>query len=182
VLVALDDIPTRGLDVVLGPWAVAACAKGIEGTEAQCAGQLHVSRHDRHILVQGALTASALVQCDRCGEPLRLPLEAELTCLYSPLDAVPERGEEEDEGGLPLPEGVPVEACELAEYDGVRLDLAEVVRETCVVERPARVRCVDILGPEADAACIARWQQLSHQTPADEVDPRLAALSNFRPK
>lgn len=179
--VALDDIPTRGLDVVIGPWAVRACASGLEGEDAQCEGHLRVTRHDRHILVEGEVSGSAVVRCDRCTAPQRFALSAPIVCLYSPIDAIPERNED-DEGDPQLPEGLPVSSCELAEYDGVRLDLAEVVRETFVVERPARLRCADILGDEADAACQARWNQISNQTPMAEVDPRLAALSNFRPK
>lgn len=181
MLVALDDIPTRGLDVVLGPWAARACALGLEGEDARCEGRLHVSRHDRHILVQGEVRGSAVVRCDRCTAPQRFELAAELTCLYSPIDAIPERTEEEA-ADLGVPEGLPVSSCELAEYDGVRLDLAEVVRETFVVERPARLLCADMIGPAADPACQARWNQLSNQTLMDEVDPRLAVLSNFRPK
>lgn len=179
MIVALEDIPNQGLDVPLGPWARSACAEGLEGSDAEVAGRLRVSRHEVHILVRGPIHGEAVVRCDRCGAEVRFGIDVELVCLYSPIDAVPVREEEEEEP--PLPEGLPVSACELGEYDGARLDLAEVVRETCVVERPARILCGEVFGPEADAACRTRWVESTRSSPGDEVDPRLAVLSTFRP-
>lgn len=180
MIVRLDDIPKQGLDVVLGPWAVGACAAGLEGVAAACSGELQLSRHDRHILVRGSVRGEADVRCDRCGEGLRLVREVEVCCLYSPLDAIPERQEEDE--APPLPAGLPVTSCELGEYDGVQLHLGDVVRETFLLERPPRVLCADVLGPDADPLCLARWQRRAAIAPADEVDPRFAALKSFRPE
>lgn len=146
--VTLDAIPPHGLHVDLGAagvqaWALSAAAEGIEGEIRALSGRLRILRYGVHILVDGELTASGTVSCDRCRHPLPLSVSGQVNCLYSPIDTVPERSEEE-EGDYTAPVQLPVEVNDLGEYDGKALDLCNVVREFFAVERPPRLLCEDV--------------------------------------
>ena len=156
-VVPLESIPTHGLDTPVGDWARAAAAEAFEGEMVRLAGELSVTRVGRHVAVQGAIEGAARVACDRCGEPVELALGGPISCLYSPVDAVPVLDEDEDRAGPALPDGLPFAVTDVGEYDGVAIDLRDVVREYFAVERPARFRCSDA-DPSADEACTARWR------------------------
>lgn len=178
MIVALTDIPTRGLDVQVGPWAKAACAEGLDGEVKAFEGQLTITRHDCHVLVRGELHLVGEVPCDRCGAPLLVSLGGDLSVLYSPMEAVPETVE--DTEGLPTPPvqlDVPVE--DVGEYDGKALDLAFVVREWVTVERPVRLTCGEV--DEADdEACRERFRlRAGAGAAAPPVDPRFSKLLSF---
>lgn len=180
MILPLDSIPTRGVEVPLGPWALAGADEALSGTGSEVHGELSVKRHGVHLEVRGTIVATASVACDRCGAPLRLGVEAAVSCLYSPLSAIPQRaaGDDRDEPEPPVALDQPAE--ELGEYDGIALDLAQVVRETLVVERPRRVFCGD-LDPGADAACRGRWGDLAAAAPGASPDPRFAVLRGLHP-
>ncbi len=180
MIVALNDIPTRGLDVQVGSWAAAACAEAMAGEVKAYEGSLQVTRHGVHIGVRGELHLVGEVPCDRCGAACLLSLGGDLSVLYSPLAAIPETVE--DEEGPPRPPvdpGFPVE--DVGEYDGVALDLAHVVREWALVERPPRVLCGELDEAE-EPACRARFAALSGDArgPAP-VDPRFSKLLSLQP-
>jgi uncharacterized metal-binding protein YceD (DUF177 family) len=179
VILPIESIPTRGVEVPLGPWARAGADEALAGTDAEVHGTLSIRRHDVHLEVRGNVSAAAAVPCDRCGAPLRLRVDVEVSCLYSPLSAIPQRaaGDDRDEPDAPVWLDPPVD--ELGEYDGVALDLGQVVRETLVVERPSRVFCADV-DPGADAACQARWRDLAAALPVQTADPRFAVLRSFQ--
>jgi uncharacterized metal-binding protein YceD (DUF177 family) len=171
-LVPLEAVPSHGLDIVVdADWARKACAEGLGGTTQSVGGRLQLDRHDRDISLEGPLSGRADVPCDRCGAPVRLDVKVDLRCLYL----------------APRPESEPEPEAdyeELGDYDGVTFDVAEAVREAFVLERPARVLCADFAPAAeretADAACLARFRAASGSTPS--VDPRLAALQNFKPE
>lgn len=180
MIVALTDIPTRGLDVQVGSWAAAAFAEGLAGEVKAFEGALTVTRHDDvHIAVRGELHLVGEVPCDRCGEPLVVSLGGDLSVLYSPVSALPETDEDED--GLPRPPvdpGFPVE--DVGEYDGQALDLAHVVREWAIVERPARLQCADLDEAE-DEPCRARFRARAGASASLPVDPRFSTLLSLIP-
>lgn len=155
-VVRLDAIPPQGLVVQVGEWAVAASAEAMEGTIQALSGELKVVRSGPHLLTGGHVEATALVRCDRCAELLALTVSGRFSCLYSPVDALPEVDEHGDVN-LALPDSWTDGVQEVSEYDGEAIDLSHVVAEFLAVERPSRVRCAD-LDPAADAACAARWK------------------------
>jgi uncharacterized metal-binding protein YceD (DUF177 family) len=177
VVLTLADVPTHGSSVSLGAWARSAAAEGIGGEVRAFEGDFTITRHAEHLAVRGEIHLVGEVPCDRCRAPLLLSLGGEISVLYSPISAVPET--EEDQAGLPRPPiqlDEPVE--DFGEYDGVGLDLAEVVREWATVERPVRFLCAELDEAE-DEPCRARFRaqaQLSH-TP--NVDARFAVLSSL---
>jgi uncharacterized metal-binding protein YceD (DUF177 family) len=179
VIVSLADIPARGISVPLGAWAKAAAAEGLEGEVKAFEGEFLVTRHDVHIAVRGELHLVGEVACDRCGAPLLVSLGGDLSIVYSPVSTLPETVEDVD--GLPhAPVEVELPVEDVGEYDGQKLDLAEVVREWATVERPFRLTCGE-LDPAEDAACQARFRSLAGTTGAPVVDPRFAILSTLTP-
>lgn len=180
MIVPLDSIPTRGLVIHLADWARAGASEGLGGPVKDLAGELRIAREGRHIVVRGEIAGAAVVPCDRCGEPIPLMLSADVNCLYSPIDTVPERqaGDDADEPAPPLEVDPPVD--QYSEFDGVALDLSGVVLETFCVERPPRWRCEDVERAEA-AACQARWNEAAGTPDSASVDPRFSVLSQFKP-
>ncbi len=178
-VVTVESIPTQGLQAVVGEWARAAVAEGLSGTPSRLSGELSVRRVGRHIAVVGALRGAADTVCDRCGEPLEIAIEGGVSCLYSPVDAIPEVSEDEERSGPAIPDGIAVEVEDVGEYDGVSLDLRDVVREFFAVERPARFVCADVV-PDADAACSARWRERSGAPDPAAASP-FAALKVLKP-
>jgi uncharacterized metal-binding protein YceD (DUF177 family) len=177
VVLALADIPSHGSRVALGPWARAAAAEGIGGEVNAFEGEFLVTRHGEHLAVRGEIHLVGTVACDRCGGPLLLSLGGDMSVLYSPVSALPETVE--DEEGLPKPPielEFPVE--DLGEFDGERLDLAQVVHEWAAVERPVRLRCAD-LDAETDDACRARFRARARVSDIPATDPRFAVLSSL---
>ncbi len=163
--VALDAIPTPGLDVVVGSWADAAAATALGGSLAGVSGRVHVERVGVDIGVTGRVEAAADVPCDRCGQTVRLSVASDVSCLH----AAP-RGVDES-----IPESA---YAEVGEYDGVTLDLAHAVAESLLLERPARVLCADA-DLSQDEACLARWRSVAGG-PERAADPRLAVLRSLK--
>ncbi len=182
MIVALADIPHRGLDVALdhSAWARKAAGEGLGGEVKAFAGTFAITRHGKHAAVVGEMHAVGEVACDRCGAPLVVSLGGELSCLYSPLSALPERTS--DDEGLPRPPvSLDFEVEDVGEFDGENLDLAQVVREWFTVERPARLVCADV-DPDSDSSCRDRFRSLAGPVTAPPVDPRLAVLSKLNVK
>ncbi len=178
-VLSIDALPTQGLQVVVGDWARAAVAEGLAGEPTRVAGDLSIRRVGRHLAVVGALDGTAATVCDRCGEPVAITVSGQVSCLYSPVDALVEAGEDEERGGPVLPEGISIAVEDVGEYDGASLDLRDVVREFFAVERPARFVCADA-APEADAACRDRWRERSGAPDVSEASP-FAALKVLKP-
>lgn len=178
-VVRLDAIPPQGLVVPVGEWALAAAAEALEGTMQALSGELKLLRSGPHLLTGGQVEATALVRCDRCAELVPLTVAGRFSCLYSPVDALPEVDEHGDVK-LALPDAWTDGVGEVGEYDGEAIDLAHVVAEFLAVERPSRVRCAD-LDPAADAACAARWRAAAGLSgPAHPG--AFATLKNWKPR
>lgn len=178
-LVPLDSLPTSGMDVPVGPWAKPAVREAFGADDVS--GRLHLLRSGVHVVVTGELDLVAQVPCDRCTATVPLRLHPVIACVYSPISAVPERGEDDDATGPALPE-LPVAVEDASEYDGVTVDLASVVVESLEVERPARWRCADAYpdDPQADSACEARWRALAGASDEASLSP-FAALAGWKP-
>ena len=143
-------------------------------------GNLELSRHDAHVLVRGELHLVGEVACDRCRDPILVSLGGDVSIVYSPVNTLPETVE--DELGLPKsPVDVGFAVEDVGEFDGVALNLADVVREWATIERPTRLMCGD-MAEQADPACMARYQALSGTSAFPSGDLRFAILSAFKPK
>jgi uncharacterized protein len=86
----------------------------------------------QEIRVQGHLRGTVECACDRCLEPVSVPLDDEFDLLYRPAEADwesrPEAGLSDDES-------------EVGFYEGGGMDLAEVVREQVLLSLPMQRVC-----------------------------------------
>ncbi len=120
---------------------------------------------DSGILVQGHLTAQAVLPCVRCLEPVVVPLEVDIEEIYLPtvdiLTGQSVTPEDEDQA-------LWIDAHHV-------LDLREVLRQDVLVAAPVRVLCRD----DCRGLCPSCGQNLN-LGPCDcqsEPDPRWAALA-----
>jgi uncharacterized protein len=116
------------------------------------------------VLVQGHLSAELSVPCARCLSPVPLPVETDLTLLFTerPAIEVPGAGEgDDDDGGRET-------------FTGETIVLDDVVREHLLLEVPMQPHC-------ADPACLERWERAANG--AERAgDPRLAGLAALKGK
>ena len=128
-----------------------------------------VRRNGAQVGVEGTVQTIVRVECDRCIKPLDLPVNAEFSLEYLSKDAyeasqVAELTEQE---------------MDVSVFEGDTIDLDEIVREQILLFVPARTLCMEnckgiCLGCGADlnageCGCVIT-----------EVDPRWAALKNFK--
>jgi uncharacterized metal-binding protein YceD (DUF177 family) len=170
-IIVPENVPPSGFFFSTGDWALGPASEGIQGVQ-KLDGKLAVYRHGVHLLVEGQLSGSFIVPCDRCGASIPLAIEGSLACLYSPISAIPERNEEED-GDFPLPEGLGSWADRIedqGEYEPPGLDARNLVREFFALERPGSWCCEDH-DPHAKTACEQRFQKALSETGSnkDEV-------------
>ncbi len=163
-LVPLENVPSHGMTVPVGPWADARAAEAMEGAVRSLSGTLQLTREGRDLRVRGTIDSSADVPCDRCGVAVTFPVHSDVDCLYvaprADGDAAP--SDESDD---------------LGDYDGVALDLAHVVGESLALDRPARIRCADV-DASTDEACLTRWRAVAGPA-SPKGDPRFDVLARF---
>lgn len=101
---------------------------GAEGTAELLAGTLG------EIRVQGRLSVTMEVDCDRCLETSRYPLESDFELFYRPAPPV---------HGHHVPEEIEIDEgeAEIAFYQGPGIDLKDVLREHILLSMPMQRIC-----------------------------------------
>lgn len=118
--------------------------------------------------VSGRIETEVAFLCARCLEPGREPIELEFELALVPQPA-PSQGERELE----------TEELDQEFIVGERLDLVELIKEQILLSRPMINLCrEDCRG--LCPTCGANHNQGGCDCPENEVDPRLAALANFK--
>ncbi len=133
-------------------------------------GEIRLIYSGRSILVQGRLQTAIAEQCSRCLRPARAPVSVELA--------------EEALPSVDVSSGAPLEA--EAEPDLLRLtdhhelDLEPAVRDAISLAEPIAPLC----RPDCPGLCETCGVDLTddpgHRHPAEDIDPRLAALASLR--
>jgi DUF177 domain-containing protein len=133
-------------------------------------GRVRVARTNRGVLVDGELTTSLATECSRCLRPIEVPLALRIES-------------EEVVPSIDLQSGVPLERDDEPELarltDHHELALLPFVREAILLAEPIAPVC----RPDCPGLCSTCGLPLDegvHDHP-DELDPRLAALAEFRP-
>ena len=133
---------------------------------AQVTGNIRVHRNE--VFVNGHVDTRAQVECDRCLQPVELPVSADFALEYI-------TGSEYESS-----EVVELTEAELlvSVFDGQAIDVDEVVKEQILLAVPTRMLCRENckgICPECgtdrntgDCNCVA-----------DDIDPRWAALKNL---
>ena len=129
----------------------------------------HASRKRQRVHVTGRAETQLEVYCDRCLQPVALPVRAEFDVSYDPPDA-----DEESESTELQPEEL-----ETSVYTGGQIDLDELVREQLLLTLPTRSLC----RPECRGLCPTCGADLNAQACAcerKEIDPRWAGLAALK--
>jgi uncharacterized protein len=132
-------------------------------------GAVRLSRTNRGVLADAALTTVLAGQCSRCLKAITTPLELRILEEYLPsLDLV---------SGQPVITTDEPDALRLTDHH--ELDLEEPVRDAIILAEPIAPLC----RPDCQGLCIICGEPLEtgdHDHPDDDVDPRLEALRAFR--
>ncbi|MFI5262097.1 MAG: YceD family protein [Candidatus Limnocylindrales bacterium] len=134
-------------------------------------GEVRLSRTGRSILARARLTTALEEHCSRCLVPLAAPVAVEVDEEALPsIDLLT---------GAPLDLSAEPEALRLDDHH--ELDLREAVREAISLAEPIRPLC----RPDCRGLCDACGADLNvdptHRHEESGVDPRLAALTAWRP-
>jgi uncharacterized protein len=134
---------------------------------AAVTGKVKLSGNE--VFVSGHVDSRAQIECDRCLQPVEAPVSADFTLDYIT------GSEYESSEVAELTEA----EMSVAVFDGEGLDVDEIVKEQILLAVPTRMLCrEDCKGicPECgidrntgECSCVA-----------DDIDPRWAALKNFK--
>lgn len=132
--IRVEDIPDEGLIVEIDQedgWAVRAAAEAVEGEIHDLRVELQLSRIAELLRISGKASARAHVACARCGGDLELALAGPIELLFEPF-----RPPTVDEEHLTDPAEL-----DLGFFDGVSIELSDVVMEQFALWLPDRVIC-----------------------------------------
>ncbi len=94
---------------------------------------------ESEIRIRGSLATRLQSNCDRCLQPVEIPVESKFDLFYRPMQNLP--GEAEME--------VPVAELEVGFFSGDGIELADVATEQVLLAVPMKVVC----GPECQGLC-----------------------------
>jgi uncharacterized protein len=172
LVIEVSQIPPEGLEVDSSLDAGDVHVEGEGSFVLHPGGRLRcrVERGDGDTVhVRGQLTARLGLECGRCLEPFALPVEQGLDLFYLRHS---DDAEEEDEVDLSEREMV------VAYYDGVRLDLGEMIREQFFLSVPLKRLCREDCRGLCPACGINR-NTASCSCVIEDADPRLAGLGKL---
>jgi uncharacterized protein len=170
MLISLVKLPAEGRRF---EHAYAADELNLDGHEftfvqpPQARGQ--VSRLGQEIRVKGRLSAELEVACDRCLEPVRVPVGQEFDLFYLPEDPLAGTGGETELHGRDL---------DFSVYQGDEIDLDELVLEQLELALPTRLLCRE----ECRGLCEQCGADLNERECGCEppVDPRWQVLADLK--
>jgi uncharacterized protein len=131
--------------------------------------RVRLLRTNRGILAGAELHAALALECSRCLREITVPVDVRLQEEYLPsIDLAT---------GHPMRSAEEPEAVRLTDHH--ELDLETPVREAIQLAEPIAPLCRTDC-PGLCIVCGNRLDEGSHDHPADDVDPRLAALLRFK--
>jgi uncharacterized protein len=134
---------------------------------AAVTGKVRLSGNE--VFVSGHVDSRAQVECDRCLQPVEAPVSADFTLEYIT------GSEYESSEVAELTEA----EMSVAVFDGEGLDVDEIVKEQILLAVPTRMLCrEDCKGICPECGIDRNTGECS--CGADNIDPRWAALKNFK--
>jgi uncharacterized protein len=133
---------------------------------ASVSGQVRLSRNQ--VFVEGHVETRAQVECDRCLQPVELPVSADFALDYIT------GSEYESSQVVELTEA----ELSVAVFDGEAIDVDEIVKEQVVLAVPTRMLCRE----ECKGICPECGIDRNNgecECVTNEIDPRWAALKNL---
>lgn len=133
-----SEIPREGLDVVAGrgkTW-IPRLLEGMNSYPLRECRMLSItlllSLEGRDLEASGSFAAVGETECDRCAEPVTVPLEREFRTVFVPADRGPlEQGERE----------LRADDLDIAFYDGAGIEVTDIFWEQVALALPSKVLC-----------------------------------------
>jgi uncharacterized protein len=129
----------------------------------------HISRTDRKVVVEGEFAAIAQVECDRCLQPVELPISSDFRLEYVTAETY-----------------YSFETVELTEedlalsiFDGEFIDVDDIVREQLLLAIPTHAICQENCKGFCPV-CGADRNVTECNCNATEIDPRWSGLRDLR--
>lgn len=134
---------------------------------AAVSGQIRLSGNE--VFVNGHFETRAQVECDRCLQPVELPVSADFELEY-----IPDSEYESDGSVAELTEA----EMSVAVFDGDAIDIDEIVKEQVLLAVPTRMLCrEDCKGICPQCGMDRNTSECNCVT--NEIDPRWAALKDL---
>jgi len=135
--------------------------------------ELRLYRSGPDIIVQGTAKATLVVDCSRCLEDVKVPVEASLSLVMSQAGASDDEDDEVESSGDELGREL---------YEGDELVFDDIVRDHLLLELPMQPRCSDPPCPEWVKQYLTTAEEAEEQAKEKKPDPRLAALQGLADK
>lgn len=129
--------------------------------------KLKLTNAETRILVQGTAKATVILDCARCSEEFKLPLEVELEENF-----VPVTSPEADASGI--------DAYEVLTYKEDRLYIDEMLRQNFLAAVPMQPICRDGKCKGMCDQCGANLNTDTCSCEKEEIDPRWVALNEIK--
>lgn len=128
-----------------------------------------IDRDGHQVRVKGSIAAEAEVECDRCLQPISVPVDTEFDVSYVPtMDYVAGETPELNEEDLIV-----------SVFDDESIEIDDLAREQVLLALPSRVLCREDCKGLCPVCGINKNMQACQCESAD-VDPRWAALKDLR--
>ncbi len=172
--ISIKSIPETGKDLILdlGPeWFARWRAEdpGLEFSQGAIHGTVHLSKHNKDILVRGHLTGELTLACSRCLEPFAAPVEADFDLLLIP--GPWEVGADEEE--------LSPQDLDQDFYAGENVDLEAIIREQIILMVPLKPLCQEACKGLCPT-CGANLNQETCSCPAAKSDSPFAQLAKLK--
>lgn len=125
------------------------------------------------VVAAGTLDTRAVIGCGRCLEPTTVAVHSDVHAVFEPASA--------GEAAAAAVVELTAADMERTPYDGDSLDLGTLIQEEILAALPLKVLCRDDCKGLCPA-CGANLNAASCGCDHGAVDPRLAALKNWRPE
>ena len=133
---------------------------------ANVTGKIRLSGNE--VFVNGSVDTRAQVECDRCLQPIELPVKADFALEYI------SGSEYESSAGAELTEA----EMSVSVFDGEAIDVDEIVKEQILLAVPTRMLCrEDCKGICPECGIDRNTGNCNCVT--NDIDPRWAALKNL---
>jgi DUF177 domain-containing protein len=129
----------------------------------------HVVRDMSQIVLEGHVGAQTQVDCDRCLKTLAITIDTDFSLRYVTKEIYE----------LLRAAELQAEDLTLSVFDGMGIDIDEVVREQVLLAVPSRVLCRENCKGFC-SVCGADRNLVECQCESTEIDPRWATLENLR--
>lgn len=129
----------------------------------------HISRTEDKVAVEGEFAAIAEVECDRCLQPLKLPISSDFRLEYVTAEIY---------RSLETVELAP-EDLALSIFDGEFIDVDEIAREQVLLAVPAQSICQENCKGFCPV-CGANRNVIDCTCDATEIDPRWSGLRDLQ--